>query len=146
MKLENVLAEKKTKICRLWFDEIIATYPKDSVPFLKGQKDSFANPVGTTLEDALPALVDRLLSGQPSSQAAEALDAIIRVRAVQNFTPAAATAFVLLLKPIIRKLLKKKIAKAPELFEELLQLEGRVDDILLTAFDNFIVAGSRFTN
>jgi len=138
MKVENVLAEKKAKVCRLWFDGIAATYPEDTEKFFKQQKDTFANPVGTTLEDALPPLVDRLISGEPSPEASEALDSIIRVRAVQNFTPSGATAFVLLLKPILRKILKKHIAKAPRLQDNLVQLEGRVDDMLLTAFDIFM--------
>jgi hypothetical protein len=71
--------------------------------FLKGQKDPFANPVGKTTHQSLDALVDALITGAGRDVMAAALDPILRIRAVQTFTPSKATSFVFSLKQIIRQ-------------------------------------------
>ncbi len=135
MKLEKRLEKNKTGILKKWFDRLASTYPQDTAKFLKDQKDSFANPVGTTFQDCLEPIFEWLLGKGDTSSLLAALDPIIRVRAVQNFTPSRATAFVLLLKPIIRDIADSSGAQPAA---ELQEMEDRVDELLLRAFDKFI--------
>jgi len=133
MKLEKRLVKHRTGILKKWFDRLVETYPQDTAMFLKEQKDSFANPAGTTFQESLGPLFDWLLGKGDKQTVLVALDPIIRIRAIQDFTPARATAFVLLLKPIIRD-----IAAKSESPVELQEMEDRVDEMLLMAFDKFI--------
>jgi len=45
MRLEELLAQKKTAVIDKWFDVVAETYPADTAIFIKRQKDPFANPV-----------------------------------------------------------------------------------------------------
>ena len=62
------------------------------------------------------------------------LDEIVRVRAVQDFTPSQATSFVFLLKKAIREVLWPKIAEH-NLFVDLLALESSIDVLALFSLD-----------
>ena len=62
----------------------------------------------------------------------KALDAVIRIRAVQTFTPSKATTFVFALKDIVRAHLAN--IDGPELEV----LDRRIDEMALTAFDVFM--------
>jgi hypothetical protein len=57
------------------------------------------------------------------------LEAIIRIRAVQDFTPSQAVAFVIQLKQIVREELGVGSSA------DLQGLEDRIDEVLLLAFD-----------
>ena len=62
------------------------------------------------------------------------LDEIIRIRALQNFTPSQALAFIFLLKIVIREELAGEILKE-NLAAEILDLESRIDGLALLGFD-----------
>jgi hypothetical protein len=62
------------------------------------------------------------------------LDEIIRIRALQNFTPSQALAFIFLLKIVIREELAEEIRKE-NLAAEILELESRIDGLALLGFD-----------
>jgi len=102
MGLEKLLTKKKTAIVQKWFDMVIETYPADSAKFYKSQKDPFANPVGRNTFNALKILFDQLLHEMDHGAIKSSLDPIIRIRAVQDFSPSQATAFIFFLKKIIR--------------------------------------------
>ena len=70
-------------------------------------------------------------------RAIQALDSIIRIRAVQNFTPSQATAFVFLLKQVIRDELQPDIQRE-RLSNEFLAFEARIDAMALSAFDVYM--------
>jgi hypothetical protein len=65
------------------------------------------------------------------------LDPIIRIRAVQNFSPSQAIGFIFLLKNTIRENLNTEITVA-HLVDELLALETRIDKLSLIAFDIYM--------
>jgi hypothetical protein len=71
-------------------------------------------------------------------RAAPALDQIIRIRAIQNFSPSQAVAFVFFLKTVIREALEEDI-KQSGIKEELLVIETRIDQLALLAFDQYMV-------
>lgn len=135
--LKNLLSEKKAAILERWFDEIVETYPSDTSNFLKEKKDCFANPVGSTILEGIEGLFAELLNGMNAEKISSVLDNIVRIRAVQDFTPARAVAFIFLLKKVIREELEEEI-KENLLFEELSDFESKIDEIALSAFDIYI--------
>ena len=137
MRLENILEQKKTSILKKWFDLIIQTYPADTSKFLKTQKDPFANPVGGTFSRGLNTLFDVLLKGLDEETVKSFLGPLIRIRAVQGFSPAQAVAFIFALKQVIRATLHKEI-KAGLYLKEQLQFESKIDELGLFAFNIYV--------
>lgn len=137
MGLEKALTKRRNAIVGEWFDVVAKTYAPDTAQFLKRDKDPFTNPVGGYLTRGLSGLFDHLLTGLDRNTAREFLDPIVRVRAVQNFTPSQATAFVLILKKIVRTHLKKEIQDG-RLWDDLVDFEARVDALNLFAFDIYM--------
>lgn len=115
-------------------DLIVETYPVDSQRFLRKQKDSFANPVGTTISREIEHVFTGLLQGPRIESIAPFLDRIIRIRAVQEFTPSQAVAFVFLLKKVIRSKFQKEISEQ-NLSDELTEFEERIDAMAMLSFD-----------
>jgi hypothetical protein len=134
MQLNKLLSQRKADMVKRWFDEVVKTYPGETAQFLKRQKNQFANPVGSTTQNGLEALFDVLIQGGDSEAVNSFLDPIIRIRALQNFTPSQATSFILFLKNIVKESFRKEIAD-PQVMEEYLEFTSRVDDLCLTAFD-----------
>ena len=137
MRLNNLLAQGKTAIVKKWFVLAIGTYPSDTANFLKRQKDPFANPVGRTIYHGLEALFDQLLEDMDYEAITSFLDPIVRIRAVQNFSPSQATSFIFLLKNVIRDNIKKEDSQA-QLFSELLLFESKIDELGLIAFNLYM--------
>ena len=137
MVLEHLLPQKRAAILERWFQLILETYPADTSRFLKQEKDRFINPVGYTISQEIEALYDELLQEMNSDKLAACLDNIIRIRAVQDFSPSQTIAFIFLLKKAIREELTSEI-KENRVFEELLEFEARIDKLVLLAFDIYM--------
>lgn len=135
MSLEKLLLEKRSAIIGKWRDMIIGSYPSDSQRFLKKEKNRFSNPVGQTISADLERLYDRLTRGEDYDKIASCLDNIIRIRAVQDFKPSQAIGFVLQLKKLIRAELPLNHQDEAELQNELEELEDRIENTALLAFD-----------
>ena len=69
---------------------------------------------------------------------AEHLDPIVRIRAVQDFSPAEAVGFVFLLKRVVRQELGGEI-RQNRAESQLLDFESQVDDLALKAFDLYML-------
>ena len=137
MRLNTLLAQRKTAIVKKWFAATIATYPSDTAKFLKSRKDPFANPVGRTLYKGLEVLFNELLEETDHEAVLSVLDPIIRIRAIQNFSPSQATSFIFFLKDVIRDNIKKEDFQA-QLFSELLLFESKIDELGLIAFNLYM--------
>lgn len=120
--------QTREAIADAWLDRILRSYPSQTSRFLKDEKDGFRNPVGHAFKEALPILLDELLLGMDKEKVVPALDAIVRVRAVQDFTPSQAVAFVFQLKEVLRH-------SCPE--TDLEPVYERIDELALMAFDIF---------
>jgi hypothetical protein len=129
MNSDNLLTEKKSKIIKKWRDAILKSYPEDSQGFLKREKSQFANPVGLTISTEIETLYDEIISGDNMEKISSCLDSIIRIRAVQDFKPSQAVAFVLQLKQIIREELGSGHS------DEMRVFDNRIDEVALLAFD-----------
>jgi len=136
-RLKGLIEKNKNEIIKNWFEATIQTYAPDTAQFYKGQKDQFANPVGNITAKGVEFLLDQLLNDFEPDAVKTYLDPIIRIRAVQNFTPSQATAFILLLKKVLRDCLSDKIQNAA-LVLELLAFESKIDQLCLMAFDIYM--------
>ncbi|MGE5841939.1 MAG: RsbRD N-terminal domain-containing protein [Deltaproteobacteria bacterium] len=138
MRLKDLLKQKAPHIRKRWLDLIIDTYPADSRRFLREQKDRFANPVGTAMSRAVEALYQELLHGMDGEKLNASLDEVVRIRAVQEFSPSRAMIFVFLLKKVLREELYQELKENAAAWEELLALESRVDEMALRGFDLYM--------
>jgi hypothetical protein len=136
MNLSTLLEQKRKGILKRWYSCIMESYPTDVSSFLISEKDRFANPVGYTILSGIETLFDEVTHGTNHDRVINALDSIIRIRAVQDFTPSQAIAFVSLLKTAVR--VELKLDDASEMFEELLQFDTRIDDLASLASDIYV--------
>ena len=134
MPLTAHLAQKKSAILGRWLNMIYESYPPETAIFLRKEKNHFDNPAGFRLAEGLEGLYDALVQEMEREKVLSWLDEIIRIRALQNFTPAQALAFIFLLKIVIREELAGEIFKE-NLAAELLDLESRIDGLALLGFD-----------
>lgn len=135
--LKNILSDKKSDILNLWIDHILDTYPADTANFLRDKKNRFTNPVGHSVSEGAEGIFDDLLNGRRQESVPVFLDNIIRIRAIQEFTPSQAISFVFFLKKIIRAELAKE-AGGKGLSAGLTLLEDQIDSLGLLAFDIFM--------
>jgi hypothetical protein len=134
MGLDEALTARRAAVLDRWFQAVVASYPEETARFLTGVADPFANPVGGTLRVGLARLYDTLGAPRPAAELAAAVDGIVRIRAVQEFAPSAAVAFVTDLRGILREELRGAGLGA----DELAALEGGVDRLALAAFDVYV--------
>jgi hypothetical protein len=136
MGLRNLLESKKSSIIKKWFEFVTDTYAPDAALFFKNQGDGFLNPVGGTTRNILEKLFEAILEKADADGIAVTLEPLIKIRAVQNFSPSQAVGFLFVLKTIIRKELKKELKKTNP--EELVYIDARIDSLALIGFDIFM--------
>jgi hypothetical protein len=137
MDLVKQLTQKKSAIVQAWFEKVVNTYPIDTAQFLKNQSDPFANPVGQNSLQSLREMFDLALGGFDRKIAQPLIDPIIRIRAIQDFTPARAVRFIFDLKKIIRKMAAVDATDSQS--QKTLQvLDERIDELGLLAFDIYM--------
>ena len=136
--LEEHLIEKKPAILKKWFDDIADSYAQDTAGFLKKQKAQFTNPVGFTLSEGIEGLFDGLLKGLIREDVFQFLDSIVRIRAIQEFSPSEAVSFIVHLKKVIRQELGKEVLQQQGIADELTTFESSIDDLVLFSFDIYV--------
>ncbi len=136
--LREILSERKKAIVAGWRDAIAATYPAETAKFLTNKRDQFGNPVGYTISTVSQTIYEGLLEDAAIETFAEPMDDLIRIRAVQEMTPAQAVCFVYLLKDVIRKELAGVLKDEESVARELLGFESKIDQLALLAFDIYM--------
>jgi RsbT co-antagonist protein rsbRD N-terminal domain len=111
-----------------WFAQTLESYPHLASPFLASEKDPFRNPVGHALRSGMAILLQELLGDMNAANIAAALDMIVRIRVVQDFTPSEAVGFVFL----VRSILLGSNPPRPAM------IEARIDQLALMAFDQYM--------
>lgn len=120
--------EKKGEIARQWLEAAIQDYPASTARHLLYEKDRFRNPVGTTLKEGIPRVVEELIEGADPDTLKAELEGIVRIRSVQGLSPGQALSFIFKLKAILRE----ESSIGPE---DAIELEHRIDEMALAAFD-----------
>ncbi len=134
MQLTTHLTEKKSAILGRWLTMIYESYPPETAIFLQKEKNRFDNPMGYRISEGLEGLYNALIQDMEKEKLLNYLDEIIRIRALQDFTPSQALAFIFLLKNVIRQELADEIRKE-NLEAEVLELESCIDGLALLGFD-----------
>ena len=135
MRLTDLLAENRKPILEKWFDLVVETYPGLSSVFLK-KKHQFGNPVGVNIHAAIDDVFGELLSGDLGDETSAMLEPLVRIRAVQDFSPGQAVGVVFYVKYAVRDVLRGQLGDKG-LLKELLDFETRVDRLALLAFDAY---------
>lgn len=134
MNIQEFLQKHRDTVIKEWVEVIYGTYPFDTVGFLRSQSNSFSNPVGAKTRKAAEAIVTALLAPTLESEdVSPAVDELIRVRAIQKFTPEQAMAVIFYLKNIIRKHCKPALTDMAA-YQALLEVESRIDSVALLGF------------
>jgi len=133
MTLKDLLNSRRAAIARRWLEKTLETYAPDASAFFDKQKDPFANPVGQALRTGTLAMVDCLLDGMDAGKVCGCLEEIVKIRSIQDFTPAQAVAFIFSLRQIVREELAGELDSGR--LDELAELDGRIDQMALFAFD-----------
>jgi hypothetical protein len=137
MDLRDLIQKHKTEMAEAWFQEILATYPAETAKFIGSGKDNMANPVGAAFSQGLHNLLDALFQNPNPDKINEALDKILRIRAVQNFSPSQAVGFIFSLRKILKRTAQSERAAGLSEADEAL-LENEMDKLLSAAFDVYM--------
>jgi RsbT co-antagonist protein rsbRD N-terminal domain len=129
--MRNISRNEKDAIAQQWLKQTAATYPLQTVDFLLRDRDPFRNPLGHALRTQLPIVTEELLGEMDQARLSAALENIVRIRAVQNFSASQSVGFMLLLKQILRQEWK-------QLEEDRAAVEERIDQAVLMAFDLYM--------
>ena len=137
MSFQDLLLQKKGDLVDRWFQRILASYPADTAKFYGGDADRISNPVGQTILPALDQLLDGILRDAGREELLPPLDDVVRVRAVQMFSPSEAVCFVTDLKELLREE-GAKVSGVEAGGEPWRRLEERIDSRQLVAFDIYM--------
>ncbi len=132
MELSEALQQKQQEILTLWIDRTLDSY--SSPAFFKTAKDPFANPVGSNIAQGLTSLFNLLMADAEQQAYLSPLDQVVRIRAVQDFSPSQAVAPFLELKWVIKQIFSADKATQP-LLPQLDTLDCQIDRMALWAFD-----------
>ena len=136
MELKTLLEKNRETILGRWFDLVAGSYPRATSEFLAKQADRFRNPVGHAITQGIGSIYDQVASAMNRDELLDALDGIIRIRSVQDFSPSEAVAFVFQLKAVMRDVLDGQL-QGSEKWDDLADLESRIDRVALLAFEKY---------
>jgi hypothetical protein len=137
MDLTTFLIENNIKILDSWIDRVLATYAPESRSLFKRGSDQFANPVGYNVAQGLRDFYKTFCDEEDPAKAAATLDQLVRIRAVQDFSPAQALSFIFEFKQIVAEEYQKAkgVTFVPA---EWLAFAGRIDIVALMVFDMYL--------
>ena len=135
--LETLLIQNRTTILKRWFDLILETYPADTVNLMRKEPNQFKNPVGATFSREIETLFKALCEEVQNGECRASLDAILKIRSVQDFSPSKAVGFIFRLKKAIEETLESEIYREQNI-EAWRALQSRIDGLALRAFDVYM--------
>jgi len=130
---QKFLKENRDTILKMWVDQTINTYKPEMVRFLKKEKDQFSNPVRNTIITSLEKIIDSMLNGIGVEEY-HGLEDIIKLRAVQEFSPSEALSFLFSLKKIIRDGILNSEQNS-QIISEAFIMDEKFDTLYALAFD-----------
>ena len=117
------------QIVEKWIGQIIESHAEASAALRAAAPDPFRNPVGHTIRRSLAKLWEQLQGDMDPDAIDSALDAVIRIRAVQDMPLSEAVGFPIQLRSILRE--------EPAGFD-LVLLEKRIDELALAASNKYM--------
>jgi len=126
--LEFLEGQQKA-ISQKWLEAVYATYNERYANLMKESDDRFGNPVGFVFKTAIPDIVQSLICGEDTRPH---LTEVVKIRAVQEFSPSEALYFVYALRDVIDKVCPRLDAR------QRLRVQKRIDALALEAFDIYM--------
>ncbi len=139
MKLRKLLKEKKEEILDKWFELLAKTYPQETAELMMRKRKSlfstplqrFESPAEYLFTTGLGKILDEITKEKIDwKEVDKALDDILRLRSLQDFTPSQAISFVFFLKGIVKSY--------SENLEEYVKFEPILDTLACRAFDVYM--------
>jgi len=118
----------RDRVLAAWRQRIFRTFPAETATFLERETDPFRNPLGDRIAEGTARLLDGLLRGCAPAEMREAMDVLVRLRAVQGHPPSQALEFIFLLKDALRLVVGGEDAAV---------FDRRVDAMALVGFDAY---------
>ena len=140
MDLAEAFRNYQDKIVDKWVNYTLSTYT--SSEFFMREKDKFSNPIGGSVREALDKLFVLMSQGADPEEFKGPVDQIIRLRAVQKFSPAQAVAPLNTVKHITREILAGDKERSV-FIKDLYDFEFAVDLAVLAAFDIYMASRER---
>lgn len=141
MDLISRIKKNKDSVLKKWLRLILETYPAQESRLMQ-KRNRFDNPVGDTLAQESECLYQGLIAGENPRALLPSIQKIVKIRTIQDFTPSQAVVFVFLLKKALREELVNEIHN-PEVVDDLLALESRIDELALHTFDTYMECRER---
>jgi len=149
MGLYHKIRQNRKVILERCFNLIADTYPPATSSSLKQEKNRFLNPVGYNIKSGIENIFEELTGKMDLSRLIAALENIIKIRAVQGFSPSEAIGFIFILKNTVlqtvldvdHSLYNKEYNTSEEkdvIVNEFIEFGQRIDKIVSMAFDIFI--------
>jgi hypothetical protein len=135
--LYELLVKNKSSIVSKWIKLIIDSYSIESSKFFNMEKNRFSNPVGNIISTNATSIFNEIIGSRDFEKISLLLTDIIKIRAIQDFSPSEAVGIVFLLKKIIREELNKEINQE-KILDEIIELEFVIDKTALIAFDLYM--------
>jgi len=135
--LYELLVKYKSSIVSKWIKLILDSYSIESSKFFNMEKNRFSNPVGNTISTNAASIFDEIIGNRDFEKISLLLTDIIKIRAIQDFSPSEAVGIVFLLKKVIREELNKEINQE-KILDEITELEFVIDKTALIAFDLYM--------
>jgi hypothetical protein len=135
--LYESLLKYKSSIVSKWIKLILDSYSTESSNFFNLEKNQFSNPVGSTISTNAASIFDEIVSSRNFKKITLLLTDIIKMRAIQDFSPSEAVGFIFLLKKVIREELSEEINQE-KILGEFEELESEIDRVALIAFDLYM--------
>ncbi|MFA7347068.1 MAG: RsbRD N-terminal domain-containing protein [Desulfurivibrionaceae bacterium] len=140
MLLAELLIDRKGEILDSWVDQVLTTYPEDGARIFKKEKDQFANPVGYAVKSSLWTVYALLFEKNEPEGIVDALEQMVRIRAVQTFNPSEAVSMAYILKRVVKDFCRKDNVAD---LEGWLAFEEKADILAYTMFDLYAASRER---
>jgi len=111
-----------------WVDAAISSWDASSQEFLRGKRDSFRNPVGHAVRENLSILLREVLGQMRAEVIGPTIDALVCIRAMQQFATSESVGFVIALRNILQRA-SGTVNSA---------IDERIDALALQAFDQYM--------
>jgi hypothetical protein len=136
--LQKLLEQQRTAIITRWFDLLTEAYPAENQKLLKSNKGQFNNPVGYNIKIGLEGIYEELIHDMDKEKLCMHIDKILRIKAVQDFSPADALLSLFILKKAIRGEIVPLLESEGIAIAEYINFEDRIDHIALLGFNIYV--------
>ncbi|MGI6679827.1 MAG: RsbRD N-terminal domain-containing protein [Dehalobacterium sp.] len=136
--LDEFFREHKASLTESWFNAILDRYPQETIRIYKNKKDSFGNPVGYNLRLGVEGIVDWFTQKEKSEEVASSLNKLIRIWAVQDFSPSQALSFLNIFKHIVQNQIKTYYTDQENYWYNWQEFVAQIDYLLLMSMDIYM--------